>query len=53
MMPMRVGRARPLSWTGNTGFQFFDFRALIVFTYLATPFSHVNAPTTSSAVKPA
>jgi hypothetical protein len=51
MMPMKVGRAMPLDWAGGTRFPFSDFRALIVFTYLATPFSHVNGPAITSAAK--
>ena len=51
-MTMGVGSVMAASWTRQTRFAFFNFRASIIFAYLASPFSRVNALALNPQAKP-
>lgn len=51
-MTMGVGSTIAASWPRQMRFAFFDFRASIIFTYLASPFSPLDALALSPQEKP-
>jgi hypothetical protein len=50
-MMRKIGSEPPASWTRQADFQFFEFRASNIFTYLASPFSNVTVSALTSTVK--